>query len=35
MTIADLKFELIKWMIGVAIAGFTALLGLFRLLKLI
>jgi hypothetical protein len=33
--VANLKVELIKWMIGVGIAGFTALLGLFKLLKLI
>jgi hypothetical protein len=32
---AQLEVTLIKWMIGVGIAGFTAILGLLRLLKVI
>ncbi|MBI5178196.1 MAG: hypothetical protein HZA04_02945 [Nitrospinae bacterium] len=33
--IANLKVELIKWMIGVGIAGFTAQVALLKILKVI
>jgi hypothetical protein len=33
--IGQLEIRLIKWMVGVGIAGFTAILGLLKLLKVI